>query len=90
MRRFGTGISRSGNFDHWQINAIKPQVMKRREILQTLGLAGLSSTMWTAADFSNIIGYRYVPESLERVRGPVRKLTAITLGAGNRGNVYGD
>ena len=64
--------------------------MKRRDLLHTIGLAGLSSPLWSSVNLENIPSRTYRPKDLDDIPKPARKTTAITLGAGNRGNVYGN
>ncbi len=61
--------------------------MKRRELMKSLGLVGLGMSLSS----SNIPTYEYFPSSLGFNNNNMsRKLTAITCGAGSRGNVYGN
>lgn len=56
----------------------------RRKLLQTLGLAAVGASVQAAP--IPVLRYDFDYKSL---KAPARKITAIVLGAGNRGNVYG-
>ena len=62
----------------------------RRQLLRTLGLASTSAVLANPAfaDFE-LEERNYVLDWNQSVK-PEKKVTAIVLGAGNRGNVYGD
>lgn len=64
------------------------QSYSRREMIKTLGLA-LGSTLPLGAFAYNELGEALHLPATDR-KNITRKITAITLGAGNRGNVYGN
>lgn len=57
----------------------------RRELLKTMGLLSAAS----AVGATPVRQWEYTFDYRDLAK-PARKITAITLGAGNRGNVYGD
>ena len=60
----------------------------RRELLKALGLSMSAISIGARSVRASSSGTRFLrPQSPEP---PQRQITAITLGAGNRGNVYGD
>lgn len=61
----------------------------RRRLLQTLGMASAASFFSSSAQAREMEEYTFQPTPLSR-RNPKKKITAIVLGAGNRGNVYGN
>jgi predicted dehydrogenase len=63
--------------------------MKRRELVKMLGLGGLSLPWLIDAAPDMISSKTYQLPSLQSLSGPNRKITAIVLGAGARGNTYG-
>lgn len=61
----------------------------RRKALKTMGWLTAASAIPTKA-LADIIERQYVPDYFENYKRPDKPVTCITLGAGNRGNVYGN
>ncbi len=64
--------------------------MQRRHLLKTLGIGGLSAPWLVNVSTDNIHSYTYSAQDIRSISGPSRKITGIVLGAGSRGNTYGD
>ncbi|HMO31474.1 MAG TPA: Gfo/Idh/MocA family oxidoreductase [Lacibacter sp.] len=67
-----------------------PQSYSRRRLLQTLGLSLGAAALPVSAWATNEQGQPLLLPHAELHPTPARPVTAITLGAGNRGNVYGN
>ncbi|MCB0663267.1 MAG: Gfo/Idh/MocA family oxidoreductase [Saprospiraceae bacterium] len=63
--------------------------LSRRKALKAMGWLTAASAL-PASALSNIIEKEYIPDYLENYIRPKKPVTCITLGAGNRGNVYGN
>ncbi|MEZ4951184.1 MAG: Gfo/Idh/MocA family oxidoreductase [Saprospiraceae bacterium] len=61
----------------------------RRKALKAMGLLTAAGALPTDA-ISRITEYDYVPDYFKNYKKPKKAVTCITLGAGNRGNVYGN
>lgn len=64
--------------------------MSRRETLQALGVFVAGTFFPWSAHATNETGEPLILPDPERLYTPRRPVTAVTLGAGSRGNVYGD
>ena len=89
VTEFGLKILRLENFRTIQNN----QIMKnwsRRDLIKALGVSALSGGL-----VNDLSAFKYSEKNYEldldqNFKKPNKPITAITLGAGNRGNVYGD
>jgi predicted dehydrogenase len=64
--------------------------MHRRHALRTLGIGGVTAPWLSSLAGERIIPKVYALPSFEATPGPSRTIKAIVLGAGARGNTYGD
>lgn len=66
-----------------------PKSFSRRDILKTIGISA-SAALLPSFSFADENGNEIILPDNNRLKHLDKPLTAITLGAGNRGNVYGN
>ena len=64
--------------------------MKRRQLLRTLSMGSLSAPWLTNVNPDMVSFFTYRTKPISSRPGPARRITGIVLGAGSRGNTYGD
>lgn len=64
--------------------------MQRRDLIRTLGLGTISVPWISQIDPELVRSFVFKPKDIRTLPGPNRKITGIVLGAGDRGNTYGD